>query len=110
MTGLVERPLELDLDSAPARRSRLISAEIGAEIVLYDEGSDSLHLLDPVASVVWSSLDGTMTLRQVCADLADAFYTLEERVRDDVLRLVGELADRNLIAPHRSDGDVSPPR
>jgi hypothetical protein len=107
MTEAPERRFALDLDSLPARSPSLISAEIETATVLYDGTSDSLHLLDPVASIVWNLLDGTATLRQICADVADAFYTSEDRVRDDVLRLVSDLANHDLILQRLHESDVS---
>lgn len=47
--------------------------EIDGETVVYDCSRNALHLLDPIATVIWLSLDGTESLRETSEHLAEAF-------------------------------------
>jgi hypothetical protein len=102
MTTTPQHALIFDLDSVVARNPRLSTAEIEGETILYDEDSDALHVLDPVATVVWNLLDGQTSLRDACTDLADAFDTDRVRIEADVLILVSELAERGMLTPPAS--------
>src|SRR5687768_13909563 len=85
------------LDSVLACKVGLASAEIEGETVLYDEDAQVLHLLDPIGTVVWTLLDGTVTLGELCVDLADVFAADLSQVQNDVLRLAGDLSEKGLL-------------
>jgi hypothetical protein len=84
--------------TAPAAKPTVVSVEVGGERVLLDTETGKLHLLDRVASVVWPFLDGTATVDELAADVADAFGEPVERVRADLGALVGRLAEEGLLA------------
>lgn len=67
------------------------------ETVVYDEETQKLHHLDPVASVVWALLDGHTPLTKTCDELAQAFGTPVETIRPDVLSVVGFFAAEGLL-------------
>lgn len=81
-----------------SRLSTLLSAELDGEIVLYNETSDAIHLLDPRAAVVWVSLDGSAPLSRVAAEIAQAYAAPVEQVLDDVRATVARFASLGLIA------------
>ena len=72
---------------------------VGTETVVYDADRRSLHVLDPVGSLIWQALDGEATLAQVNADLAVAFGRTEVEVSEDVNAFVGQLLELGLIHP-----------
>ena len=73
------------------------AVEIEGETVVYDCRTEQLHLLDPVATIVWSHLDGTEPLAQLCEQLGEAFNEPVTRIRADVLALVGRLVSAGLV-------------
>jgi PqqD family protein of HPr-rel-A system len=91
---------------APARGSWVATVELDGEAVLFDETSGSLHLLDPVATVIWNRLDGGATVDALAADLSEVFAADRHRVRDDLVTFVRELDHQHLLegAPVDHDG------
>ena len=59
-------PVTVSLSDRPARGAGLHSVELDGETVVYDETREALHLLDTTATVVWSLLDGTASLGEIC--------------------------------------------
>lgn len=86
-----------DLQVRPARAARLVAVELDGETVIYDPEDEGLHLLDPVATVIWSALDGEVLLSDLCDELAAEFEAPVARVRGDVGSLVQELLDKDLV-------------
>lgn len=73
------------------RRAAVASVEIDGEVVLAREGS-TLYRLDPLATLVWSCLDGSGTVGEIAEDLAAEFGADPDVVRRDVVALSGTLA------------------
>lgn len=67
----------------------------GAEVVL--QHGDDLHLLDPVAAVVWQCLDGTVTAAGIAEDLAPAFGREVGALRADVDAAIASFAAAGLL-------------
>jgi hypothetical protein len=65
--------------------------------VLYDERNNRFHLLNPSANIVWSCLDGTVSLDALSDELAEAFDTPVEVVRVDLMGLVTRFAGEGLL-------------
>jgi PqqD family protein of HPr-rel-A system len=100
-------PDTIDLTSTIGPTDTLSSVELDGETVIYDESNGSIHLLDPIATVVWSVLDGTCTLAEICADLAEAFGADPEQVTGDVLALARHLGHSGLLAGVQGDGSAT---
>ena len=98
MTG-AESLLEAVLQQAPD----IVSVELDGETVLFEPQHESLTVLDPVGTVIWTLLDGTVPLRTLCAELADAYRAPTEQVQQDVLVLVERLAATDLVMKHTAD-------
>lgn len=79
------------------RAAGLHAVEIDGETVVYVESTESLHLLDTTATIVWQALDDSLTLDELCDDLAVAFGTDAEQIRADVGPLVRRLSEARLI-------------
>ena len=71
--------------------------EVGGEAVLLDLASEKYFGLDPVGTRIWALLADHDSLHSV-ADVLCAEYDAEPaRIRDDLLTLVGKLADAGLV-------------
>jgi hypothetical protein len=88
---------EVNFDAAYVRATGLHSVEIDGETVVYVESTESLHLLDPTASIVWDALAADVTLAALCDDLAEAFGVGIEQIRADVAPLVSNLTEAGLL-------------
>jgi len=84
--------------SRPARKPDLVVAPVDGETVVYDPQADVLHRLDPLASTVWSRLDGQVSLATLADRLALEHGARATAVRRDVLDLVGVLWQCGLLA------------
>jgi PqqD family protein of HPr-rel-A system len=92
----------MDIDVVPRRRKSVHGVEIDSESVLYDARNGSLHLLNSSASAVWWSIDGTSSVDELAAGLAERFGASHELMRSDLLTLLGVLAEEQLVDAVRS--------
>jgi hypothetical protein len=97
-------------DLVPRRRASVHAFELGAESVLYDDVSGTLHHLNPQAALVWRCLDGSGPISELAADLAEAYGAERATVERDVLGLVDHLARAGALegvgpSPEAGPGD-----
>jgi hypothetical protein len=71
--------------------------EVDGEIVAWNADGESLHLLDPIASLVFQLMDGEATLEVTIADLGEAFGRPPEQIGPDVLRCAASLEEMGLL-------------
>lgn len=71
--------------------------DVGGQVVAWAEETSSLHLLDPIASVIFLLMDGQTTLGVTAAELADSFGTNVEQVETDVLGFAASLQDLAIV-------------
>lgn len=87
----------LDLEARPVREARLMAVELDGETVVYDPADEGLHLLDPIASIIWGCLDGQVSVGVLCEELAESFGIPVEQVQADVVSLTRQLIDKALL-------------
>jgi hypothetical protein len=90
-------PNRLTLSHVVRRRADVGAIIRDGEAVLCEPTRLGSHRLDPIATVVWESLDGTVSLRELSADLAAAFGADRRMVEQDVHRLVSDFYDARLL-------------
>lgn len=91
---------QLVTDQTVLRRRRSPDVEwveVDGEIVAWSQENESLHLLDPIASLVFQLCDGEATLATTSDDLADAFGRAAAGVVDDVLEFAAALEAMNIV-------------
>lgn len=71
--------------------------EIDGQVVAWNETTETLHLLDPTAGLVYQLLDGRSSLIEIVLDLAAAFENDLGQVERDVLRLASSLEAMALV-------------
>ncbi|HEX6393042.1 MAG TPA: PqqD family protein [Acidimicrobiales bacterium] len=98
MTDDAQVPQHVGPDFVATRRQDMITVEIEAEAIVYDEQQEVAHLLSPTAAIVWELLDGRSRLDEVAVDLAQAFDVAAELVLQDVVTLVQEFSRQGLLA------------
>lgn len=108
-------PEEIELTTTVGPGTWVAAEELDGEMVLYDEDTGAMHVLNPSASAIWSNLDADRNLGQVAEELASAFQADAAVVREDVVRTVRELGLRGLLqgvarpAVARERPEESPP-
>ena len=80
-----------------SKTKHLEFVEIDGEVVIYDETDDSLHHLNPTASIIWQSCDGTVTVGEMAAEFAEAAGLPREQIEQDVKTAIRQLADAGLM-------------
>ncbi len=78
-----------DIDEAfiPIPKENVVGVEIDGEAVLLIEGTTSVHWLNAVGTVVWSSFDAMTTVGEIAAALSQQYAADPETVLNDVLEL-----------------------
>jgi pyrroloquinoline quinone biosynthesis protein D len=87
----------LERDATPVRRPGLVDVPVDGETIVVHEESARLHHLDSVASSVWRQLDGSRTVGEVTASLAEAFDAPPAQIEADVRDLIGRLVENGLL-------------
>ena len=87
----------IDPSTLVVARSDVASVELDGEIVLYDDGRRRLHRLNPTASTLWQCLDGSATLGEIAADMAEAYDVELTEVLPEVLSLTRSFAAEGLL-------------
>lgn len=73
------------------------SLVLDGEAVVYSEVTAGVHVLDPIATLVWERLDAREPLAAVIASLSRRFAADATVIRDDVHRLVARLSEQRLL-------------
>lgn len=104
---MVVGALTAPLDGAfvPAPVPGVESVEADGEIVLVDEVTDRLHMLNRTAALVWQCFDGEASVAEIAFDLADGLGVPFEQILTDTLAIVTDLVVQGVCA----DGRAAPP-
>lgn len=87
---------------------RIAATELDGEVVLYDEQTGRVHVLNHSGAVVWQLLDGTASVGEIAAAIAEASGGDLDAVTFDVLALVRMLADLGVLVGF-DPAEVEPP-
>lgn len=71
--------------------------EVEGETVVYHCDHAQLHLLDPIATLIWRLMDGHATLRQTSEELAEVFGRSAEDTLTDVQTFAARLEEIDLV-------------
>jgi PqqD family protein of HPr-rel-A system len=83
----------------PQIRSDLTLVELDQEAVVYDPVSGLVHYLNPMASLVLQLCDGTSTVKETTADLAEANEVEPGAIAADIRKLIKQFRDAGLVIP-----------
>jgi len=81
----------------PKRRADLLVREVDDELLVYDPKADSVHHLNPMASVIWVMLDGETSVSAIVKEIITVFDTDAGQIRADVTRIVQEMHELGLL-------------
>lgn len=87
----------VDGSFVPQPAAGLVGLELDGELLLLDQRTDRLHVLDALGTVIWNVFDGDVTVDELTGDLADAFGAPAETVRTDLGGLVDALRAADLL-------------
>ncbi len=91
---------EVPADDAyrPLVRSDVLTTEIDGEMVVFDAPSDTVLKMNPSATTIWSCCDGTATVDEIAADIAEVYGVDEEVVRAQIADLLAQWSAKGLLA------------
>ena len=94
------------MDVAPtdqfAVHPSVLCRQLSGETVLLNLESGVYYGLDPVGTRVWQLLLQGQTIAGICGTMIDEYDVAPDVLRDDVVRLVGELRERGIVTPRES--------
>lgn len=90
------------LESTVRASPQVVSAEHPGEVVILDPRSSTYVGLDEVGAAAWERMARPVSVDGLVDELLDAYDVERERLEEDILTLLRELAQRGLI-------DVDPP-
>lgn len=95
--------LSITLDNICAPSEDVVAREIEGELIIVPltagigDMEDELYTLNETGKAIWGKLDGTRTLGQIAAELADEYAAPAADIKRDVTGLVGELVRRKML-------------
>ena len=92
----------------PKVRGDLAIVELDGEAVIYDETDNSLHHLNPTATIVLSMCDGTSTIREFSGEIAEAFSMPTDEIERQVRSLLRDFRKQKLLEPSRRTNGHNP--
>lgn len=78
-------------------RPDVTQVEVDGEIVLYDDTTNVMHRLNPTAGQVWHCLDGSGSLAEIAADLAEVYAVDPQQVLTEVVATVRQFGSAGLL-------------
>ncbi len=83
--------------SVVARRSGLVSAPAGEDLVMMDVVSGTFYALDDIGRFVWERLETPTPVSELLAEILRHYEVGPERCRQDILALLGDMHGRGLV-------------
>lgn len=91
------------------RRSAVASMMLDGEMVLGAKSPLPFYRLDPIATLVWSCLDGSSSAEQIAQELAAEFEAPCAVVCNEVVTLIRTLGELCFLEGVACDGGEAPP-
>lgn len=88
---------DLDLESVVHPRETVETFPLDDGAVLLDTRTGATVSVDPLGALIWSVLDGSGSLGEIAADLADVFKAPSDKVGEDLLTLVRKLGELGMF-------------
>ena len=85
----------------PRQVAGIVTSEVLDELVAYSPATSQAVSLNPSARAIWELCDGTRTVDEICAELAEAAGASVEVLRADVTSTLDRFRELGLV---RHDG------
>ena len=106
----VQPPEPVYPDDVLSVADHVVARGVGDETVLFDPRESDAHVLNSSASLLWNCLDGAGSVREIFADLADAFGVPVGVIEHDFVPLLSDWKRHQLVVTRGIDDSpgVSP--
>ncbi len=71
--------------------------EVAGEVVAWNDDTQSLHLLDPIAALVFQLCDGRASIERTATELAEVYRRDAAEILHDVCTFAGRLRDLGIV-------------
>src|SRR5258708_4057825 len=90
-----------------ARTDKLLTQEVGDEVIVYDELTNEAHRLNPTAAAVWRLSDGSRTIPEIASRLHETVGAPEANALVEIVELsLAQLDKTNLLSAKALPFDV----
>ncbi|HEX6393044.1 MAG TPA: PqqD family protein [Acidimicrobiales bacterium] len=96
--SIAKKPEDIDASFAPNPRESSVSYRFDDEVLVVDDRTGRIHVLNSIAAIVWECFDGTVTLGELAQELAEVFEAPVEVVIADILGMTRQLGELGLLA------------
>ena len=80
-------------------RDGIVKQEMSGSLLLFNMEDGQYYTLNDVGKRIWELCDGKRSLSEIANSLSLEYDSPPATIRDDVLELVGDLADATLLVP-----------
>ncbi|NMW32540.1 PqqD family protein [Altererythrobacter sp. RZ02] len=92
--------MKLEIESTVSHDDAVIFSDLDNNIVMMNVENGEYYDFDEIASYIWRKLDEPIIIKQLCADLCDAFTVDAATCQADTLEFLDDLLGRKLIVTH----------
>jgi len=72
--------------------------EIGGEVFIVSSKSGGVHMLNPVASFIWTHLDGNSTVAAIASELEKEFDVENSTINKDIPEFFDEMTKIGIVS------------
>ncbi len=87
----------MDLHTHPSRRDQVLSQGVPDKLVLLTPHDGNYFSVNSVGARVWELCDGTRSVADIVAAIADEYDAPVETIQIDVVELLEELVSQRLV-------------
>jgi len=98
----------IDETFVPRPRPSIVGVELDGESVLLEKDTVQVHHLDQIATLVWNSFDGSVSLGELIQEITEAFQADPDVIRNDVTSLTQRFGRAGLLEGVRAEA-IRPP-
>lgn len=81
----------------PRVSERIVEQVVEDELVLYDPGSDQVHILNTFAAAIYDLCDGRTSIAAIAAELGKSLPATAFDLTEETRRLVASLMDKKIL-------------
>ncbi|MFZ2360272.1 MAG: PqqD family protein [Anaerolineae bacterium] len=89
--------MSTSISARPIQSAGVASRVYGSDAVVISPDEGMVRMLNPTASRIWQLADGSRSVDDIAAVLTEEFMVDLPQARQSVVRLLGELAERQLV-------------
>lgn len=98
-----EHDFAVPLHYRPRKRADVLELDMGDGLILYNHDGDLVHHLNPSAGIVWQLCDGSASVSELGADVADTYGLDRDVVSAEVADVIAEFEALGLVDDAATD-------